>query len=572
MKYSLQSKITDHSIDLNNLAERVIVGPQEEVLRDIESFNHRFRTDIRCTKTFRWEPGFYKKLKALQLKTMGFDKSSRTVRTSFTKVANNDWYYRQLKQSVTRIDGMLYTLRSNNMTFQDNTESVTESTYEWFNNIMSTTEVINNGDNPYTFNVYHAKGGDELQKDYIVFIIEVDEFNMDIGNNDAYAPIKTGKVKMFVALDLVRVIGAVISDRVTNFGNEYMHHGHRLGGQYLPTARGLYFPYISSGRGYHSRLIDHSLVDDYSRMNTPDLEDYDGNYGYGNDVDGYTSLCFGDLKDKILIPMAKGRLDEVVFWLNKWGSFYNINTTGPLNNYTKMYHGSPAILYNDDMDGILSLRSSRNCEYTVPIVQSESYCDMYECTMRDLCSRYENAYTIVDDEVKAMREQVLANYMISKRYTFERLADSNEHADMLDRALNQMDRNWGTAEAHVDDMISSIRSYFNVNVAPDSIMYIMASLAREVSYGDTMEYMDDYDNGEIGFYDWLDQHYPNRTINPEIIPMEVASSEPVRDTNELERMLLEAYSASGRGIPIQVHQSDLDHEAEIAHNDAEVSF
>jgi hypothetical protein len=103
-------------------------------------------------------------------------------------------------------------------------------------------------------------------------------------------------------------------------------------------------------------------------------------------------------------------------------------------------------------------------------------------------------------------------------------------------------------------------------------MYIMASLAREVSYGDTMEYMDDYDNGEIGFYDWLDQHYPNRTINPEIIPMEVASSEPVRDTNELERMLLEAYSASGRGIPIQVHQSDLDHEAEIAHNDAEVSF
>ena len=94
-------------------------------------------------------------------------------------------------------------------------------------------------------------------------------------------------------------------------------------------------------------------------------------------------------------------------------------------------------------------------------------------------------------------------------------------------------------------------------------MYIMASLAREVSYGDTMEYMDEYDNSEIGFYDWLDQHYPNRTINPEIIPMEeVVSSEPVRDTSELERMLLESYSASGRGIPISVPRE----------NNAEVPF
>ena len=558
MKYSLQSKITDHSIDLNNLAERVIVGPQEEVLRGIESFNHRFRTDIKCTKTFRWEPGFYKKLKALQLKTMGFDKSSRTVRTSFSKVANNDWYYRQLKQSVTRIDGMLYTLRSNNMTFQDNTESVTESTYEWFNNIMSTTEVINNGDNPYTFNVYHAKGSDELQKDYILFIIEVDEFNMDIGNNDNYAPIKTGKVKMFIALDLVRVIGAVISDRVTNFGNEYMHHGHRLGGQYLPTAKGLYFPYVSSGRGYHSRVIDYSLVNDYSKMHTTDQE-----HEEESGLDGYTSLCLGDLKDKILIPMAKGRLDEVMFWLNKWGGFYNINTTGPLNNYTKMYHGAPAVLYNDGMDGILSPRSSRNCEYTVPIVQSESYCDIYECTMRDVCSRYENAYTIVDDEVKAMREQILANYMISKRYEFEVLADSNERHELLDRALNQMDRNWGTAEAHIDDMMNDIQSYFSINVSRNSMMYIMASLAREVNYSETREYMDDYDNGEIGFYDWLDQHYGNRTIDPEIIPMEVASSEPVRDTSELERMLLESYSASGRGIPISLPRVE---------NNAEVPF
>ena len=66
MQFNLKSKITDHSIDLDSLAERVIVGPQEEVLRTIQSFNEMFHSDIRCTKRFRWEPGFYKKLNALQ--------------------------------------------------------------------------------------------------------------------------------------------------------------------------------------------------------------------------------------------------------------------------------------------------------------------------------------------------------------------------------------------------------------------------------------------------------------------------------------------------------------------------
>ena len=62
MQFNLKSKITNHSIDLSNLAERVVVGPQEEVLRKIESFNIMFHADIRCTKRFRWEPGLSNQL------------------------------------------------------------------------------------------------------------------------------------------------------------------------------------------------------------------------------------------------------------------------------------------------------------------------------------------------------------------------------------------------------------------------------------------------------------------------------------------------------------------------------
>ena len=166
MQFNLKSKITDHSIDLNSLAERVIVGPQEEVLRTIESFNHTFNSDIRCTKKFRWEPGFYKKLNALQIKAMSLDKFPKSVKSAFNKVANNDWYFRRLREKTRNIDTMLYRLRSNNMMFQDNTDAVTEQTAAWFNSIMSTAEVMNAADNGYLFEIYHAMCY-ELNKDYI---------------------------------------------------------------------------------------------------------------------------------------------------------------------------------------------------------------------------------------------------------------------------------------------------------------------------------------------------------------------------------------------------------------------
>jgi hypothetical protein len=549
MQFNLKSEITDHSIDLNDIAERVIVGPQEEVLSKINAFNFRFGSDIRCTKTFRWEPGFYKKLHALQLKVMKLTTFPKNVKTAFNRISNNEWYARQLNRDVTSIDSMLYRLRSNRITFQDNSESVIESTHEWFNNIMSTTEVINNTDNEYNFKVYHAQGNDDMNKDYIVFIIEVDSFNMNIGKSTLYAPIKTGKVKMFIALDLVQIIGGAISGNELRFDNRYQHHGYHLGGQYVPLNKGLEFPYISSGRGYSSRVINYNEVQSYTRMDETSANTYEG-----SNKDGYTSLCFGDLKDRILKPMSKGRLDEVMFWLNSWGSFYNINTTGPLNNYTKMYYGSPSALYDGDMDGLLSHRTSGSCEYNLPLIQSESYCDAYECTMRSVCRKYENAYTVVDDAILAMREQILANYMISRGHNFETLSDEAIYSSRMDRALVQMNDNWSAAEDHINRMVRNIHTYFAINVDSESMLYIMASLVREISFAETIDHMEDYEMGADGFYSWLDSYYHDRTITPQIIPMETETSEH-NTTSELERELLESYSASGRGIPIQVTET-----------------
>ena len=48
--------------NIDDIIERIALGPQEEVLNLIQNLNFRWNTDFRCTPTFRWQPGFYKKL------------------------------------------------------------------------------------------------------------------------------------------------------------------------------------------------------------------------------------------------------------------------------------------------------------------------------------------------------------------------------------------------------------------------------------------------------------------------------------------------------------------------------
>ena len=45
--------LDDSAIDMNNLAENVLLGPQREVLELVQQFNRTFDTDIGITKTFR---------------------------------------------------------------------------------------------------------------------------------------------------------------------------------------------------------------------------------------------------------------------------------------------------------------------------------------------------------------------------------------------------------------------------------------------------------------------------------------------------------------------------------------
>ena len=373
---------------------------------------------------------------------------------------------------------MLYLLRSNNLAFQDNTEGVTEATSAWLNNIASTSAVINEVDNGYTFEVYHAMGADDM-KDYILFVISIDNITMNVGTSRNFAPVKCGKVKMYVGLDMLQVLGSAISDTEMKFDSRYMHHGYHIGGQYTPLEEKLLFPYISNrGRNSCSRSIRYSNIDEYVRDDIPGIEvDSD-------DTDGFGNLCLGELKDQVLGTLAKGRLDEAVFWLNKWGGFYNINTTGPLNNYSKMYWGQPNALYSEHMEGVLSDRNTSDCYYEPIANKLESYCEVNECLLRDNCSKYENAYVEVDEDIIAIREQIAANYLISGGSI---TTENYSYDTAFNEAIQSMEGSWSTAIRYYDRMYAGILFHFNIMIDKDNMIYMMASACSSQNFQTTIE-------------------------------------------------------------------------------------
>ena len=111
----------------NQLSDKILIGPQAEILEQLGKFNNQMQTDLSITKTFRWSPGVYLKVRELLMKSfLGWDKRSNIMYSLFNKIANNDWKKRRIGEELNRLDSTLYNYRQDGMVFQDNPAEVKE--------------------------------------------------------------------------------------------------------------------------------------------------------------------------------------------------------------------------------------------------------------------------------------------------------------------------------------------------------------------------------------------------------------------------------------------------------------
>lgn len=400
-------RFIDQMSDMSDIVERVALGPQEDVLAKFDELNNRFGTDFRCTPTFRWQPGFYKKLKDEAGRLSNITIQKNKVSTYANKIHQGRWYVDTFLTKITEIDNKLYYLRNSGICFQDNTEEVNRVLADYKNTISSTMDVAMEMYPHINISVYHglhsSAYGNRHNRDRhaVAFHIYMEgvSTNINVGNESIEVPM--GNIDLIISVDLVKAImNRIKNTRMYSHGSDQSSHSSPWNGAiFEPNERHTLFPYISSHR---MRWNQHLNVEFQSGQNTSS---------------NFYNVCFGDHNRDIIESAWSGDMLALFTYLDAWTKNFNVGRTGPLNGFDKMFHGIWPEMETEAWYATGSLESRRrleNCDY-VSIVDSEQpenpYCDRYQCTLRDRCSVYQAAYNSQsrEDSVELADEEAIAS-------------------------------------------------------------------------------------------------------------------------------------------------------------------
>tara|TARA_X000001382_G_C3176083_1_gene181017 strand:- start:1440 stop:3218 length:1779 start_codon:yes stop_codon:yes gene_type:complete len=143
MKIEIEDRIPNYK----EVSDTVRLGPQKEILDDLDFINNRWMLTNWCygnrselkpleplhvTKTFRWGAGYKQKiLDCIDTRFHQYNKPSGSIQTMFSRASNADWYKNQFVEKVLDLDSKLKRLRANSVAFHSN-EDVLQEVYEKF--------------------------------------------------------------------------------------------------------------------------------------------------------------------------------------------------------------------------------------------------------------------------------------------------------------------------------------------------------------------------------------------------------------------------------------------------------
>jgi hypothetical protein len=386
--------------DIDAIIERIALGPQEEVLSLIQQLNHRWGTNFRCTPTFRWQPGFYKKLKEEAGKISKVNIQKNKVSTYKNQISNGRWAIDQFLTKIEQIDQKLYFLRNSGVIFQDNTEDVNRVLGEYKDTIESTManalELYPN----MNISVYHGlhTNGYHSNRSYngtnhaISFHVYMENVAMNINIGGESVEIPMGNLDIIIAVDLVKnIMNRIRNVRITQGCQGSGHTNPWNGAIFHPQEPGILFPYISQEQWNRDQL----------RVAFAEGQ---------NTRSGFSNVCFGSFDSEIKEAAWKGDILALFTYLNSWTKNFNVGRTGPLNGFQRMFHGIWPEMLTESWQASGSMSPTGrmdNCSYANVLngnapIQEHSYCDRYACTLRNDCHAYRAMYMppepIEDDE------------------------------------------------------------------------------------------------------------------------------------------------------------------------------
>jgi len=143
MKIEIKNREPNYKI----ISDTLRLGPQKEVLEDLDFINNRWMLTtwvygnrsaltplepLGVTKTFRWGNGYKKKIiDCIDTRFTQFSKPTSSLPTLFNRENKSEWYKKQFVEKILDLDYKLKGMRSNSISFLNNTETFTNSYLEF---------------------------------------------------------------------------------------------------------------------------------------------------------------------------------------------------------------------------------------------------------------------------------------------------------------------------------------------------------------------------------------------------------------------------------------------------------
>ena len=422
------SFVDEYNPDIRELADTLFLGPQGELLEEVEQFNNRYQLNIGLTKKFNWKPGTYPKVNEHIQKILWLDKKANCLSRMVSRVEEADWRLRHFREQLETLEQKITAMRRDGVYWRDNSDDIVVILDALKNRITTQLEQVPENLGIDTQILYLQHEGDDVQSrryDKIIIALEIKRPNLVIVNNGG--TIGTipyyGDISLRIHLNIMRflnywcgkddwICGSLPSDaRNLNWYNGRPNKSQPITLQAMNMfdIPGIEHPYIS--RRNHS------------------YDDISSNYVINNFQDsaalwGSTNACLGEMMDPMLKAAWSFDLASLGVQFKLWATQYHIVRTGPLNNIRTSFHGNPKFLTPElTTSGVGAYESADAC--SLPSLTSQQrtnngsrwsigtdfaidYCKEIECQLAESCNFFARH---TDEDFHHRRDALMVEYL-----------------------------------------------------------------------------------------------------------------------------------------------------------------
>ena len=387
---TLGNKIKNWEPNIASIADRIIMGPQREILEKVQNINERFNLSLGITRTYRWSPGYMDKIKEWMAKDYLEPHMKRKLSTYFNQIDSKGWSYRTLRDRLNTIDSDLFDMRRRRATFQNNT-IVCERVINKFIDIV--TKSVDNGSGYYDVYISNATSDDRYNtynNEMITFAFYLPDTTMNyyIGKVNYSIPIYAATLYYSIPLDelIYRMssnIDWIENDNHQIIGNDRYSRHYRNG-------------FAANWKGaYHRKYINEYENNRYAVGQL--LHPYISNEEYGNrsnyqvddgEIVNVAYCCLGQLGDEIANNMKYLKLGDIYAKLLSWHTVFDAVNTQPMNRINTLFWGKHKSMDNTFSNTVPTASSNCLLNTTNPNGGPKDYCDEIECLNRNNCNYY----------------------------------------------------------------------------------------------------------------------------------------------------------------------------------------